>query len=403
VKLWSKPGQTAADLDARVERFTVGDDPILDQRLVPHDCRASLAHAEMLHAIDVLDADELDALRVGLAEIVELHARGEFVIAREDEDGHTAIEKHLTARCGEAGRKIHTARSRNDQVLCALRLFEKEALGAIDTGLVAFVEALRELRLRQGALEMPGYTHLRRAMPSSVGLWAECFIEAAIDDRLLLDTAFTLIDRSPLGTAAGFGVPGIEIDRERTATALGFAAVLENPIHAQLGRGKLEGVVLGVCSQVLHDLNRFASDLLLFSTSEFGFVTLPPQLCTGSSIMPQKRNPDLLELLRAKYHVVLAREMEVRSLVASLPSGYHRDLQLTKGPVISGLETTADCLEIAQLAVTELAFDEAACRAAMTSEIHATRRANEAVRRGVPFRDAYRQVAAELESSPPSS
>ena len=397
MKLWAK--EEGDTLDARVERFTVGDDPILDLRLVPHDCHASIAHAEMLHAVGVLDASERAALCAGLHEILELHARGEFVIERADEDGHTAIERFLTERCGEAGRKIHTARSRNDQVLCALRLFEREALRELDDGLIALAESLRELRGRQGLVAIPGYTHGRRAMPSSVAWWCECYVDAIADDRLLLDTALTLIDRSPLGTAAGFGVPGLEIDREGPARKLGFGGVLANPIHAQLGRGKLEGVVLGVCSAALHDVNRLASDLLLYSMREFGFVTLPAPLCTGSSIMPQKRNPDLLELLRAKYHVVLARELEVKSLVASLPSGYHRDLQLTKGPVIGSLETTADCLEIARLVIDELSFDEEACARAMTDELHATRRANEAVRRGVPFRDAYRQVAAELEEA----
>ena len=392
MKLWDK----GAELDPVVERFCVGDDRRLDLRLVAYDCLGSRAHAEMLHAAGVLDGTELTRLKAGLLEIAELHAQGEFSITPDDEDCHSAIERFLTARCGEAGRKIHTARSRNDQVLTALRLYEKDALSRIRERLEAYGEALRQLGERQGRLELPGYTHMQPAMPSSVGLWAGCFAEAAADDVILVKTALRLVDRSPLGTAAGYGVPVIPVDREMTARMLGFGGLLENPIHAQLGRGKIEGIVIGACSQILHDLNRLASDLLLFSTREFGFCTLPERLCTGSSIMPQKRNPDLLELLRAKYHVVLAREFEVRSLVASLPSGYNRDVQLTKGPLIESLETTEECLEIARILIDRLEFDEATCAEALTSDLYATERAYELVKLGVPFRDAYRRVAADL-------
>jgi argininosuccinate lyase len=388
MKLWEKNGE----LDPRVERFTVGGDRALDRRLVKYDCRASRAHAEMLAAIGVLDPREIDGLRQVLLEIERLDAEGRFALGDGDEDCHTAIEGYLTEKLGDAGKKIHTARSRNDQVLTALRLWEKDALVDLGREVASLGASIGAAVERFGAIEMPGYTHTRKAMPTTAGTWLGCFAAALEDDARELEHVRSRIDGSPLGTAAGFGVPLLPVDREMTARALGFAGIIENPIFAQHGRGKLEAVILSTCTQILYDLNRLASDLLLFSIPELGYVVLPERLCTGSSIMPQKRNPDVLELVRAKYHVVLAEEMKIKSIAANLVSGYNRDLQLTKEPLFSGIDITSACLAAMRIVLEEMEIDTDACRGGLTEELFATERAYELVAQGVPFREAYRIV-----------
>jgi argininosuccinate lyase len=388
MRLWKKGGE----LDPRVEGFTIGNDAALDQRLLRHDCRASRAHAEMLCAIGVLDAGERDRLVETLHEIERLDAEGRFPIGAGDEDCHSAIEGFLTEKLGDAGRRIHTARSRNDQVLTALRLYEKEALAGLARDVAALRAALAAAIGRFGAIAMPGYTHTRKAMPTTVGTWLGCFAAALDDDLGELAHVAARIDRSPLGTAAGFGVPLLPIDREMTARAMGFAGIIENPIHAQHGRGKLEAAVLSACTQILYDLNRLASDLMLFSIPELGYVVLPERLCTGSSMMPQKRNPDVLELIRGKYHVVVAEEAKIKGVAANLVSGYNRDLQLTKEPLFTGLDTTAACLTATRIVVEEMEIDADACGAGLGDDLLATARAYALVSQGVPFREAYRIV-----------
>jgi argininosuccinate lyase len=389
--LWDK----GYDLDRQVARFTVGNDYLLDQRLVPFDCQASLAHAEMLHRMGVLDSEELDGLRAGLAHITRIHEEGEFEIRPADEDCHTVIERVLTERCGDAGRKIHTARSRNDQVLTALRLYEKAACQALDERLTRYRQALGDRIESQGSIPMPGYTHMRKAMPTTVAQWLGSFVEASADDARLLQAAADLVDQSPLGTAAGFGVPVLDVDREGTARALGFQRLTDNPLYAQLSRGKLEAVLLCGCAQISLSLNRLASDLILFSMTEFGFVELPDELCTGSSIMPQKKNPDVLELVRGSYHVVLGEQHKLQSLIGNLMSGYHRDGQLGKEPLFVGLDRTKDCLDVMTRVVAGLSIDETRCREALTDELFATEQAYEMVKEGVPFREAYRRVGTK--------
>jgi argininosuccinate lyase len=378
-----------------LETFLAGEDYRLDQRLVVHDCRGSLAHARMLHGIGILNATELSCLESGLAEIAALAELGEFPITPQDEDGHTAIEHYLTARCGEAGKKIHTGRSRNDQVLTALRLWEKEQIGVLTLALDAYIESLDAASSRAEHVELPGYTHMQAAMPTSVPTWLGSYVAAARDDREILELVLRLVDQCPLGTAAGFGVPVVRVDRERVAEELGFARVQENPMYAQLSRGRMEAFFLSACSQVAHGLNRLASDLLLFSTREFGFVVLPESLCTGSSLMPQKRNADVLEIVRGTHHVVHAEQTKVQSLTASLISGYNRDVQLTKGPLFAGVAATLDALRAMILVLNEMRIDEEACKAALTDELYATERALTLVARGVPFRDAYNKVAVD--------
>ncbi|MFC1530376.1 argininosuccinate lyase [Gemmatimonadota bacterium] len=386
--LWDRGNR----VDPAVLAFSAGSEYLLDDRLVPCDCRASMAHARMLGTIGMLEQDEVDSLVTGLGEIIRLHAEGSFVIEPEQEDCHTAIEEWLTEQVGEPGRKIHLGRSRNDQVLTALRLYEKEALQATRSLLTGLRDVLMDHASRLASTVMPGYTHMRRAMPTTAGTWLGAFAGLAGDSLTHLDTVYGLVDRSPLGTGAGYGIPLLEIDRAMTAAELGFASVQENPVHVQLCRGFEEGCVLDLMTSIMYGLNRLASDILLFSMPEFGFISLPESLCTGSSIMPQKRNPDILELVRAKYHVVMAAEFQARSVPGNLMTGYQRDLGMTKEPLFRGLDITHDCLSIMRLVVEGMEVDEAACGRAVTEELFATEEAMRLVMGGMAFRDAYRQV-----------
>lgn len=391
MKLWDKGGQ----LDAAIERFTVGDDPQLDLELLPYDCAGSRAHARGLHRIGLLTDEELAAIEQELAAIAADAEAGRVVIPPSLEDCHTYIEDRLTRVVGEAGKKIHAGRSRNDQVLTALRLLQRDRLAGLRTAVEGLREALAGLDRRAGAVPLPGFTHTRKAMPSSVGLWAQAWRDALADDLELLGGLERLLDRSPLGTGAGYGVP-LPLDRAFTAAEMGFGGVQENPIHAQLTRGKYELAIVQWLTQVMLDINRLATDAIWFSLPEFGWFRLPDRFCTGSSLMPQKQNPDVLELARAALHVVTGCQQRIQGIVGNQISGYHRDLQWTKQPLLEALRLTRDTLAVMTAVVDGLIIDEARCRAAMTDELYATHRACELVKQGVPFREAYRQVAASL-------
>ncbi|MHC4985390.1 MAG: argininosuccinate lyase [Planctomycetota bacterium] len=390
MKLWDK-GQS---LDKQVEAFTAGDDPALDLQLVPYDCAVSKAHARMLAGIGVLKEQELADLLAGLDEIVRLHEAGEFAITAADEDCHTAIENFLTDRCGEAGKKIHTARSRNDQVLTALRLYEKDAVAEINDAVDVLNKAVAAQRAEHGDVALPGFTHTRKAMPASIEMWFGAYAAALADDTELLAAVADIIDQSPLGSAAGFGVP-LEIDREATAKELGFASV-QPTMYCQNSRGKFEAMLIDAAGQVMMDLARMANDLILFSMPTFGFFSLPAELTTGSSIMPHKQNPDVLELIRGYRGVVAGASVTVKTICDGLISGYHRDLQLTKGPVMRALTVTIQCLTMMTRVFEALTIDAGRCQAAMTDELFATEKVYDLVRDGLPFRDAYRQVARDL-------
>ncbi len=390
-KLWDK----GVTLNQQVETFTVGNDFLLDQDLVYYDCLASKAHASVLEKALILTADEAQKIKNELDAIIEIDARGEFKINRDQEDCHTAIEAHLIANLGELGKKIHTARSRNDQVLTALRLYYRDNLKVTESLRIQLIESIAQFVERFGEVAYPGYTHMQKAMPSSFALWGWSFIESMEDTGMLLSTVSKILDQSPLGSGAGYGVP-LDIDRELAARELGFPRVQENPIYVQNSRGKFEALLVHLLSQITGDLNKIASDLILFNMTEFGFVELPDEFCTGSSIMPQKKNPDVLELMRGKHHVVTSCQLEVSSLVNNLISGYNRDLQLTKESVMKALNITRECLEIAVLLFDNLVVNEEKCQQAMTVELYATEKTYELVKRGVPFRDAYIQVANSL-------
>jgi argininosuccinate lyase len=333
-RLWDK----GVDLDQRVLQYTAGDDYALDERLVKYDARASIAHAEMLHAARLLDTTDLGLIRDGLTAIASDHAAGGWRIELTDEDGQTALEKRLTARIGPAGGRVHLGRSRNDQVLTALRLYLLDAARELAAAAEGCAAALDALRARDGQIALPGYTHMQQAMPSSVALWAEGFAAELRDDAGALAACTRRASRNPLGSAAGYGTPGLPLDREMTRNKLGFEAVHAPVTAVQLSRGKAEAELLFQCALLMQDLGRLASDLLLFYTQEFAFVALPAEFTTGSSIMPQKRNPDVFELVRGRTAVSHACLMEVLGIFAKLPSGYQRDLQLIKPPLFRGID-----------------------------------------------------------------
>ncbi|MFT5144279.1 MAG: argininosuccinate lyase [Rhodothermales bacterium] len=393
--IWKKEGAGAEDW---VTRFTVGDDYLWDALLLPFDLTASEAHAWGLLQIGVLDADEFAILGAALEQIRTEHAAGDLVITPEDEDCHTVIERRLIEITGEAGRKIHTGRSRNDQVLAALRLFLRDRLTLVGGKTLRMAELLCDLASRNEGVFLPGYTHMQRAMPSSVSLWALGYAELAADDLELVGQARRRVNASPLGSAAGYGVPHLDLPRQAVADRLGFESVQTHVTAAQLSRGKLESVVVHSLLQVASTVNRLASDLVLYNMSEFGFVKLPVEFSTGSSIMPQKKNPDVLELARGTYHRISAELQLLISLPANLPSGYHRDLQLTKEAVMRAMLKTEDLLTAVNAVLPGLRFDAAAALGADDPALHATAAALKAVKQGTPFRDAYRMVAGDQET-----
>ena len=391
-KLWDKN----YDLDALIERFTVGSDYILDLKLLPADCVASAAHATMLASAGIISAKDKELLLAELAALLKDFDAGEFVILPEHEDGHTAIEERLIARLGDVGKKIHTGRSRNDQVLTAQRLYSRGLLCAVAEAVCSLVEVLLEYGRTHALTPMPGRTHMQPAMPSSVGLWAMAFAEQLLDTCELLDTAYRLNDQSPLGAAASYGVP-LPLDRELTARLLGFSKVQTNVLYANNSRGVMESIVLDSFEQLGLCLGKLASDCITFSLPEFGYFSLPDRLCSGSSIMPQKKNPDGLELVRAKTAALSGQAQGVKNVIRALPSGYNRDFQETKAPLIHGGRTILDCLSVTQLTMEELEINKDALVAGFGPDIYATDKAIELVQGGMSFRDAYRKVAAEID------
>ncbi len=385
--LWQKSG---VRVDERIMRFLAGDDVILDRELFLHDIAASQAHVEGLARIGVVNAVECTALVRELAELAEDFRCGRFVLDARHEDGHSAIEARLTERLGDTGRRVHTGRSRNDQVLVASRLWLKAKLGE----LAAICRAIARVCLDRAAAEalpMPGYTHLQRAVVSSTTLWFVGFAEAFIDDaRRALDTR-ALIDANPLGTAAGYGV-NLPLDRDFLTERLGFARLQVSPVYAQLSRGKFEMAALEALSAASLDLRRLAWDLSLFTTAEYAFVTLPAEHTTGSSIMPNKRNPDVVELMRANHATVAAARAEIEHLL-SLPSGYQRDLQFSKGPLIRGFAHGLAALELLPDLLARFTWNADALRIAIEPSMYATDVAIEQAAAGVPFREAYRRAA----------
>ena len=391
--LWQKSGTRT---DARIMRFLAGDDVLLDREFFLHDVEASKAHVEGLSRIGILRVDEVQAITRELDALAGDFRSGAFVLDERHEDGHSAIEARLTERLGDSGRKVHTGRSRNDQVLVATRLWLKARLAE----LAAICHSAAGVCLDRAAAEalpLPGYTHLQRAVVSSTALWFAGFAEAFIDDGRRARDTLAWLDANPLGTAAGYGV-NLPLDRQHSTDALGFARMQVNPVYAQLSRGKFEIGALDALGAALLDLRRLAWDLSLFTTAEFGFVSLPAEYTTGSSIMPNKRNPDVIELMRASYASVAAARSEIEQLL-SLPSGYQRDLQLSKGAIFHGFHRGLAALELLPDLLARLQWNAPAMRAAIEPAMYATDLAIEQAAAGVPFREAYRRAADNAHAS----
>ncbi|WP_017912491.1 argininosuccinate lyase [Xanthomonas sp. SHU 166] len=392
--LWQKPGVA---VDTQIQAFLAGDDVLLDREFFLHDIAASGAHAEGLQRIGILSADELAGLQRELAVLAEDFRSGAFVLDARFEDGHSAIEARLTERLGDAGRKIHTGRSRNDQILVATRLWLKDKLARLAQLSAEIAKVALDRAQAERDLPVPGYTHIQRAVVSSAGMWWAGWAEAFIDDALRARDTLRLVDCNPLGTAAGYGV-NLPLDRAHTTAALGFARLQVSPIYAQLSRGKFEMAALEALGSATLDLRRLAWDLSLFTSGEFGFVALPAQYTTGSSIMPNKRNPDVIELMRATHASVAAARTEIEQLL-SLPSGYHRDLQSSKGAIFHGFGRGLSALELLPALLANLEWREDRLRAAIDSGMYATDVAVEAAVAGVPFREAYQAAAASADSA----
>src|SRR6478736_3785991 len=382
--LWDK----GKKLDARVLAFTAGEDHALDERLVRYDVLASIAHARMLAGRGLITQEDFKAIEKGLLDVGEEHLNGKWKITLADEDGQTALEKHLTEKIGAAGGRVHLGRSRNDQVLTALRLYLKDAAEELAVGVERVVAALDTLVDSQGSITLPGYTHMQQGMPSSVKLWAGGYANELRDDAAGLRATLRRIDKSPLGSAAGYGAPALKLDRDATAKEMGFASVQAPVTSVQLSRGKAESHLLFEITLTMQDLGRAASDLLLFYTQEFGFVKLPEAFTTGSSIMPQKRNPDVFELVRGRTATAHGCLTEALGIFSKLPSGYQRDLQLLKFPLFRGIDIAQQTLDILPAAIDAMKFRPE--RIKLDPAIHAAEEANRlVVQEGIPFREAY--------------
>lgn len=395
MKLWAN-NNNHHETDNEIERFTAGEDVLLDQLLVKYDVIGSMAHAAMLQKIGILTQSELMDLKRTLLEIIELDKKGQFKIEIWEEDVHTKIENYLISKVGESGKKIHTGRSRNDQILVDLRLYTKEKLLKIQKNLLNLSQALVVFSKENKFLPMPGYTHLQKAMPSSVDLWALSFVESLLDDLTFTKTAYNLNDQNPLGSGAGYGTP-INLDRQLTTDLLDFKKLQNNVLYVQNSRGKIESMVLAALAEIMLDLSKLSNDLILFSTEEFGFFEIPERFKTGSSMMPKKRNPDTLELIRARTSKVFSYYFQTINIIKDLPSGYNRDLQETKEPILKGLTLTNLCLEMMASIINNLKVNKQSLEKAFSPEIYATDKAFKLVNQGIPFREAYREIARNLQ------
>lgn len=396
-KLWDK----GYSLDPTVEAFITGSDYLYDHLLLPADCIASMAHTQTLLKASLLSREEASLLINGLVDIYERAHNGTFIIEAAMEDCHTAIEQHLsTGRSSsviDAGEKIHLGRSRNDQVQAALRLFYKEFIFRIQDSLLSVLELIHTRAKETRQIPMPGRSHLRIAMPSSVGLWFAAYAEQLIDDMSNLQNAFNNINRSPLGSAAGYGSP-LPLDRSYTAELLGFSSVQNNVIAVQNSRGRLELTLLFSLGQIAITLSRLAEDVILFSLPEFGYFSLPDSLCSGSSIMPQKKNPDPLELLRSKAGFFTGAASNLSLVLSKLPSGYQRDLQESKIVTMQGLNSCLTMLNVSKVLIQELQINSKNLKAAFSPEIYATDHAYTLALKGIPFRSAYKKAALQTDT-----
>ena len=397
MKLWQKEGVTTESTAAanQIERFTVGRDREMDLYLAPFDVLGNLAHAHMLETIGLISTDELGMMNDELKKIYGQIETGQFVIEEGIEDVHSQIELMLTRTLGDVGKKIHSGRSRNDQVLVDLKLFTRDRLWRVAESVRRVFDQLISRSEQHKDDLLPGYTHLQIAMPSSFGLWFGAYAEALADDMLTLQTAYRLANRNPLGSGAGYG-SSFPLNRTLTTELLGFEGMHVNVVYAQMSRGKTEQTALTALAAIAATLSRMAMDICLYNSQNFSFLTLPDALTTGSSIMPHKKNPDVAELLRAKTNRMKALPMEVTLVMSNLPSGYHRDMQLLKEILMPAFDEILDCLDITDFMLEHLQVKPNLLDDPKYDLLFSVERVNELVLQGVPFREAYRTVGKEI-------
>ena len=393
MKLWDK----GISIDQKIEKFTVGNDREIDIHIAKYDVQASLAHAKMLQKVGLISADELTAAIAGLSALQKQIEAGTFVIEPHFEDVHSKIEFELTKSYGEVGKKIHTARSRNDQVLVALHLYYKDHLNTIKEQTATLFETLLGLADQHKEKLLPGYTHLQVAMPSSFGLWFSAYAELLIDDVYLLNAALKTVDQNPLGSAAGYG-SSFPIDRDFTTKELHFATLKFNVVAAQMSRGKSERTVAAALGSLCNTLARFAMDICLYMSQNFGFISFPDGLTTGSSIMPHKKNPDVFELIRGKANKIQALQTEMILITNNLPSGYHRDYQLLKEHMIAAIEEVKELLDIFYFAIKQIIVKEVNPLDEKYKYLFTVDNINTLMLSGMPFRDAYKAIGAKVEA-----
>ena len=393
MKLWNK-GYT---IENAVEKFTVGNDRVLDLEIAKYDMIASKAHANMLAQIGILTKEESKALTIELDVLLEAVDNGNFTIEDSFEDVHSKIEYELTQKLGDAGKKIHTGRSRNDQVLVALHLYLKEQIRSFKTDVQKLFNKLIELSEQHKSVLIPGYTHMQVAMPSSIGLWLGGYAELLVDDLHMLNAAYKIADQNPLGSGAGYG-SSIPLNRTQTTKEMGLATLKYNSIAAQLSRGKLEKSVSYAMASIAGTLTRLAMDVTLYMNENHGFISFPKELTTGSSIMPHKKNPDVFELVRAKCNKIQALPTELTLITNNLPTGYHRDYQLLKDSLFPSIALLSDCLEITEFMFSHLEVNTSVIDQPKYDLLFSVENVNALVNEGVPFREAYQQVGKEIEA-----
>ena len=393
MKLWQKDKASLAS----VERFTVGNDREMDMYLAAFDVLGSLAHIEMLESVGLLSKDELASLQTELKNIYKNISAGNFSLQDDVEDIHSQVELLLTEKLGDTGKKIHSARSRNDQVLVDVKLFLRNEIEETVKAVHSFFELLQSQSEKFKDDLLPGYTHLQLAMPSSFGLWFGAYAESLADDMITLKAAYDVVNKNPLGSAAGYG-SSFPINRTMTTNLLGFADLNYNVVYAQMGRGKAERIVSAALANVADTLSKLSMDACLYLNQNFGFISFPAELTTGSSIMPHKKNPDVFELIRSYCNRIKALPNEIMMMTTNLPSGYHRDLQLLKEHLFPAFKTLRDCLEMAGLMLSNIEVKKDIVANEKYKYIFSVEEVNKLVLSGLPFRDAYKKVGLDIES-----
>ena len=394
MKLWEEKDKKRNEI---IDQFTVGKDRYYDTLLAKYDCKASIAHSKMLAKVNILSKKESDKLNKVLNKIIDEIKKGEFKIEDEFEDMHSKIEFVLIQKLGDLGKKIHTARSRNDQVLVAIQLFVKDELNSIKKEIHSLFNTLIKLSEKYKSFIIPGYTHMQLAMPSSFGLWFSAYAETLIDDVISINNTLSIVDQNPLGSAAGYGT-SFPIDRKSTTKSLNFSELKYNSLAAQISRGKIEKQTLSAISSISSTLSKFCMDICLYMGQDFNFISFPENLTTGSSIMPHKKNPDIFELIRGKCNIIQSLPNQINLLTTNLPSGYHREMQLTKAPLIESINEIKSCLKIFNHSIKKIIINKNIIDNSKYDYLFTVDSLNKWVMQGIPFRDAYKKMKLEIKN-----